>query len=141
MSSKCVLGQSKSYSKVIFCIYIWQIFYSAGKSDRHRSKTLSEKYSFLGRNFYKGKYSTSKEFSFKSTVPRDFVIYMFSTTVHTYLSHKCIYCMQFLNLKVKRFTLDFKFFRIIRSDRKTCCYLSLHGVDDKSMEYKTLFVV
>ena len=80
-------------SKVIFCIYIWQIFDSAGKSDRHRSKTLSEKYSFLGRNFYKGKNSTSKAFSFKSTVPRDFVIYMFSTTVHTYLSHKCIYCM------------------------------------------------
>ena len=137
----CVRTIQKLFKSNFLYLYIWQIFHSAGKSDRHRSKTLSEKYSFLGRNFYKGKYSTSKEFSFKSTVPRDFVIYMFSTTVHTYLSHKCIYCMQFLNLKVKRFTLDFKFFRIIRSDRKTCCYHSLHGVDDKSMEYKTLFVV
>ena len=137
----CVRTIQKLFKSHFLYLYIWQMFHSAGKSDRHRSKTLSEKYSFLGRNFYKGKNSTSKAFSFKSTVPRYFVIYMFSTTVHTYLSHKCIYCMQFLNLKVKRFTLDFKFFRIIQSDRKTCCYHSLHGVDDKSMEYKTLFVV
>ena len=135
MSSKCVLGQSKSYQKSFFVFTYGKFLILQGNLIDIAQKRFLKSIPFWDGTFTK----VSKLFLLK--VPRDFVIYMFSTTVHTYLSHKCIYCMQFLNLKVKRFTLDFKFFRIIRSDRKTCCYHSLHGVDDKSMEYKTLFVV
>ena len=82
-------------SKVIFCIYIWQIFHSAGKSDRHRSKTLSEKYSFLGRNFYKGKNSTSKAFSFTVKVPYQDILLSIcfqQLYIHIYLTNASTVC-------------------------------------------------